>query len=54
MVRRVKINPSVLIDPAKTLEVCTAKYPISHVDVKAFTMPCEVLGKTELRLLGSP
>lgn len=46
MVRRVKINPSVLIAHAKYLEVCTAKYPVTRVDVKAFTIPSEVLGKT--------
>lgn len=46
MVRRVKINPSVLIEHAKMLEYCTAKYPITRVEVKAFTIPSDVLGKT--------
>lgn len=46
MVRRVKINPTVLIEHAKMLDTCTAKYPITRVDVKAFTIPSDVLGKT--------
>lgn len=46
MVRRVKISPTVLIEHAKMLETCTAKYPITRVDVKAFTVPSGVLGKT--------
>lgn len=45
-VRRVKINPTVLIDHAKKLEVCSAKYPITRVDVKSFTIPSGVLGQS--------
>ena len=46
MVRRVKINPSILISHAKSIEQYSAKYPITRVDVKSFTIPSDVLGKT--------
>lgn len=46
MVRRVKINPSVLINHAKAIEQYSAKYPITRVDVKSFTIPSDVQGKT--------
>lgn len=46
MVRRVKINPTVLISHAKAIEQYSAKYPITRVDVKAFTIPAGVLGKS--------
>ena len=37
--RRVKINPSILIAHNKILSSVTAKYPISRVEVKSFTIP---------------
>lgn len=46
MVRKVNINSTVLIEHTKMLECYTAKYPISRVDVKAFTIPNEVSAKT--------
>ncbi|XP_041452656.1 uncharacterized protein F54H12.2-like [Lytechinus variegatus] len=38
-VRRVKVNPSVMISHAKTLEKSTAKYPVNKVDVRSFSIP---------------
>lgn len=46
MVRRVKINPTVLIAHAKAIEQYSAKYPITRVDVKSFTIPAGMMGKT--------
>lgn len=46
MVRRVKINPGVLVAHAKALSKATAKYPITRVEVKAFTMHSGVIGDT--------
>lgn len=46
LVRRVKINPSILILHSKSIEQYSAKYPITRVDVKAFTIPSGVMGKT--------
>lgn len=37
-VRKVKLNPSILIAHSKTLEKCSAKYPITRVDVKISTL----------------
>jgi hypothetical protein len=45
-VRRCKISPSVLLAHSKTLEHGTAKYPITHVDVKSFTLPSGIRSKT--------
>ncbi|XP_063951992.1 uncharacterized protein F54H12.2-like [Lytechinus pictus] len=38
-VRKVKINPSVMLSHAKGLENTPAKYPINKVDVRSFTIP---------------
>ncbi|XP_041464631.1 uncharacterized protein F54H12.2-like [Lytechinus variegatus] len=38
-VRKVKVNPSVMLSHAKGLENTPAKYPINKVDVKSFTIP---------------
>ncbi|XP_023247392.1 uncharacterized protein F54H12.2-like [Copidosoma floridanum] len=38
LVQRVKVSPTVLIAHAKTLANTTAKYPITHVEVKSFTL----------------
>lgn len=46
LIRRVKINPSVLIAHNKALEHGNAKYPITRTDVKLFTIPSQVQGKT--------
>jgi hypothetical protein len=39
LVRKMTINPQVLIAHAKVLETNTAKYPITRVDIKAMTIP---------------
>lgn len=46
LVRKVKINPSVLVAHSKTLALTTAKYPITKVDVKSITLPAGIQGKT--------
>lgn len=46
MVRRNKINPTVLLAHSKTLESGTAKYPITRVETKAITIPAGIQGKT--------
>ncbi|XP_014207795.1 uncharacterized protein F54H12.2-like [Copidosoma floridanum] len=38
LVQRVKVSPTVLIARAKSLASTTAKYPITRVEVKSFTM----------------
>ena len=38
-VRRVKVNPSVMLSHAKAIESSPAKYPINKVDVRSFTIP---------------
>ncbi|XP_065211251.1 uncharacterized protein F54H12.2-like [Planococcus citri] len=37
-IRKMKLNPSILIAHSKTLDKCTAKYPITRVDVKTTTL----------------
>lgn len=44
--RRCKVSPSVLLAHSRTLEHGTAKYPITHVEVKAFTLPAGIRNKT--------
>ena len=44
IVRRVKINPGILIAHANTLAKATAKYPITRVEVKTFTLHTGILG----------
>ncbi|XP_031789053.1 uncharacterized protein F54H12.2-like [Nasonia vitripennis] len=46
IVRRVKISPGVILGHANALTKATAKYPINHVEVKAFTMHRGILGDT--------
>lgn len=46
MIRRNKINPTVLLAHSKTLESGTAKYPITRVETKAITIPAGIQGKT--------
>lgn len=38
-VRKVKINPTIIMAHIQALEFATAKYPINRVDVKAITIP---------------
>lgn len=44
--RKVKINPSVLLAHHKALNVATAKYPLTRVDVKTITIPPGAQSKT--------
>lgn len=45
-VRKIKINPSILIAHSKALSIATAKYPITRVDVKTITLPAGIQSKT--------
>ena len=42
-VRRVKISPQILIAHSKILSKTTAKYPISRVEMKSYTIPAGLL-----------
>ncbi|XP_031789026.1 uncharacterized protein F54H12.2-like [Nasonia vitripennis] len=44
IVRRVKISPGVLLAHAQALSKTTAKYPITRVEVKSFTLHSGILG----------
>lgn len=44
LVRRAKLSPGVLIAHAKTLASTTAKYPLTRVEIKSFTMHSGILG----------
>ncbi|XP_045450979.1 uncharacterized protein F54H12.2-like [Melitaea cinxia] len=44
LVRRTKINPSVLLAHQKVLATTTAKYPITRAEVKVLTIPSGVQG----------
>lgn len=46
MIRKVKLNPSVLLAHQKVLATTTAKYPITRAEVKVLTIPSDVQGKT--------
>ncbi|CAK1585276.1 unnamed protein product [Parnassius mnemosyne] len=46
IVRRARINPSVLLAHQKVLASTTAKYPITRAEVKVLTIPSGVQGKT--------
>lgn len=46
LVRKVKINPTVLVAHSKNLEVNTAKHPITRTDMKVLTIPAGVQGKS--------
>ena len=46
MIRCAKISPGVLLAHANALSKTTAKYPITRVEVKSFTMHAGILGDT--------
>lgn len=46
LVRRVKISPGVLLAHANALSKATAKYPITRVEVKSFTLPSGIHGNS--------
>lgn len=46
MIRKVRINPSVLLAHQKVLATTTAKYPITRAEVKVLTIPSGIQGKT--------
>lgn len=46
IIRRVKISPSVLLAHANALAKTTAKYPLTRVELKSFTMHMGVIGDT--------
>lgn len=46
LVRRVKISPTILLAHAKALSKTTAKYPLTRVEVKPFTMSSGTHGQT--------
>lgn len=45
-VRKVKINPSILVAHARALNVTTAKYPITRVEIKTITIGADVRSKS--------
>lgn len=45
-VRKVKINPSILIAHARALNVTSAKYPITRVEIKSITISADVRSKS--------
>lgn len=45
-VRKVRINPSILVAHARTLAVCPARYPITRVEIKTITIPTGIQSKT--------
>lgn len=45
-VRKVKINPSILVAHARTLNLTAAKYPITRVEVKTITIGTDIQSKT--------
>lgn len=45
-VRKVKINPSILVAHARALSIATAKYPITRVDIKSITISKDVQSKS--------
>lgn len=45
-VRKVRINPSILVAHARTLAVCPARYPITRVEIKTVTISPGILSKT--------
>lgn len=46
IIRRARINPSVLLAHQKVLASTTAKYPITRAEVKVLTLPAGIQGKT--------
>lgn len=45
-VRKMKINPSILVAHARTLSLCPARYPITRVEIKTVTIPAGIQSKT--------
>lgn len=45
-VRKVKVNPSILIAHARALSLATAKYPITRVDIKSITISRDIQSKS--------
>lgn len=45
-VRKVKINPSILIAHARALAITPAKYPITRVEIKVVTIPADIQSKS--------
>lgn len=45
-VRKVRINPSILVAHARTLAICPARYPITRVEIKTITINTGVRSKT--------
>lgn len=45
-VRKVKINPSILLAHARALSVTTAKYPITRVEIKTVTIGADIQSKS--------
>lgn len=45
-VRKVRINPSILVALARTLSVCPSRYPITRVEIKTVTIPAGIQSKT--------
>lgn len=45
-VRKVKINPSILVAHTKALSLSTAKYPITRVEIKTVTISRDIQSKT--------
>ncbi|XP_011630926.1 uncharacterized protein F54H12.2-like [Pogonomyrmex barbatus] len=46
LIRRAKISPGVLLDHARMLSKTTAKYPLTRVEVKTFTIHAGVVGES--------
>lgn len=46
LIRKAKINPTVLLAHQRVLSSTTAKYPITRAEVKVLTIPAGVQGKT--------
>lgn len=45
-VRKVRINPSILVAHARTLAICPARYPITRVEIKTVTISAGIQSKT--------
>ncbi|XP_011630862.1 uncharacterized protein F54H12.2-like [Pogonomyrmex barbatus] len=46
LIRRAKISPAVLVEHARMLSKTTAKYPLTRVEVKTFTIHAGVVGES--------
>lgn len=45
-VRKIRINPSILVAHSRTLAVCPARYPITRVEIKSITINAGVRSKS--------